>query len=79
MPSTTETAQTEVHDPQILAQTRTLLDACRQIGNVAGRRRAIRNFPNRGIKLLFVAKFASFCDTWGQPSDPGSWCDGRQQ
>jgi glycine hydroxymethyltransferase len=29
MPSTTETAHTEVHDPQILAQTRALLDACR--------------------------------------------------
>src|ERR1051326_7205226 len=29
MPATTETTQTEVHDPQILAQTRALLDACR--------------------------------------------------
>jgi excisionase family DNA binding protein len=25
-----------------------------------------RNIPNRGIKLPFVAKFASFCDTCGQ-------------
>lgn len=29
MPTTTETVRTEVHDPQILAQTRALLDACR--------------------------------------------------
>jgi glycine hydroxymethyltransferase len=28
MPATIETTQTEVHDPQILAQTRALLDAC---------------------------------------------------
>jgi hypothetical protein len=59
MPATTETPQTEVHDPQILVQTRALLDTCRSpLEKQQAVLQAVSNNENwRGVER-FLAQMA---------------------